>query len=550
MADPRICHTARHEEERAASLEITPRRSRTKRLYTGPEIIANQSTSLATPINTPSQGRKRKKTQPVSFQPPPPSPSPSSSSSSLPPVSISSESKSAPSRTAVSALRTPPSSSEKVSQSLLLGETEHRRPGDSNRSIVVISSDESDPEAHSDTETITPGAPPAQGTPTPSPDRKRRKSVRSKTVPASSEPRTARARPSIRRQAASAPTSAPAPAADHASASPPVARTSSRVEHVQEIDGAIEKQIRNPTKHAKKAKNLGYVYVALTEHDGNKIIKIGSTTQERVKDRLKAIECRCGATIRFPQLSSTSPGDTRIEFYYRQVEMLAHRELENFKYIFTCCGTGHGEYFALDENIGRMVVDRWAEFCELRPYAEDWTLKEEWKFYLDQFCKKDHGRAGKRPEQMDDHHGRSERWNIFLKSGRWDWFRHRMSLLGGCVLAQCGQLTGLFTVVLGIFWLSTWTQCFLLLVACVIYHEASTRECLDELVSLGTDIFIDCLGRLRPGEDSDKGIERNEVGQEEDGGSGDEEWEEEEEEQEKEEDEAEEDEHEENKRTK
>lgn len=284
------------------------------------------------------------------------------------------------------------------------------------------------------------------------------------------------------------------------------------------------------------------MYVAPAEHNGNKIIKIGITTKERVRDRLKAITHRCGETIRFSQLPSTSPGDTRIELYYRQVEMLAHRELENFKYIFTCCGTNHREYFKLDENIGRMVVDRWAEFCELRPYTEDWRLKEEWEFYLHQFCKKDFGRVGKHQEEMHDHQGRSKRWNSFLKSGRWGWFKHRALLLWRMVWAQCGQLTGLLTVVLGIFWLSTWAQGLLLLIACKIYREAATRKCVDELLSLATDIFIHYPGKSHPREDTNRGTGSDEVRQRRGGGSGDKEGEEGEEEQEREEEEVDEDE--------
>jgi len=197
---------------------------------------------------------------------------------------------------------------------------------------------------------------------------------------------------------------------------------SDEIKRAQDIDFAIEKKLKNPAQLGKKDAKQGYVYVAPAEHKGNKIIKIGFTTETDAQDRIRVIESQCGGEIRFLQRRYDY---LNVPYYYKQVERLAQKELDNFQYNFLCyCGTKkHTEYFALDEKTGREVVQRWARFCQLGPYtdARECKLKEEWVFHLDGFRERNHGRDEKDQEGAENHFRRHERWETFLKSRKWDW---------------------------------------------------------------------------------------------------------------------------------
>jgi len=162
-----------------------------------------------------------------------------------------------------------------------------------------------------------------------------------------------------------------------------------------------------------------------------KLIKIGSTGSVAVEGRLKTIfKGRCKETVRRLELPKPSPEQNQVDGFYMLVETLAHKELDHFRYDFVCaCGTKHKEYYRLDLEVGQRVVNRWASFS-----ARAFTLLDgqcqltaEWKFHLDRFRERMHGRPGptKPQESMDDHVSRHKRWESLLTSSWWGYFRHR-----------------------------------------------------------------------------------------------------------------------------
>ena len=267
-----------------------------------------------------------------------------------------------------------------------------------------------------------------------------------------------------------------------------------KARRAQDIDGGIEEQMRQPQKLRKKDKKLGYVYVVPAIHtaSGKKLIKIGVTAEPSVETRLKAItKGLCKNTIDLLPLSESSPEHTQVHLFYEQVEKLAHRELANFRYDFTCrCGTRHEEFFTLDEEVGHMAVERWARFCALRPFTNDWRLKDEWKFHLDQFRERNHSRpSNKQHEKKDDHLGRHQRWESFLASKRSDWYSHRAGVLRNKTWAHRWQLWSLvLAFLLVISTLSWWSSSVFVVTAGFIYGEESTRDSVVDLASLLLDV--------------------------------------------------------------
>lgn len=289
------------------------------------------------------------------------------------------------------------------------------------------------------------------------------------------------------------------PTSQPRSASAPTPRTGSsdtNVKRAQGIDGDIEKQIREPKKLSKRDKELGYVYVVPACIDGKDVIKIGHTTETSVDTRLKAIPTGgCESTIKILELPPTSPEHTQVHLFYEQVEKLAHKELANFRYNFSCgCSKRHGEFFVVDEEIGHMVVERWARLCALRPFHKDCVLKDEWKFHLDRFRERNHNRLGTKNEEKDDHISRHQRWESFLASKRSDWYLHRAGVLRDKMWAHRWQMWSLvLATLLVISTLSWWSSGFLIVTAGCI--DESARDSLEELTSLLRDMAVH---HLRP----------------------------------------------------
>ncbi|KAK0627870.1 hypothetical protein B0T14DRAFT_493879 [Immersiella caudata] len=191
-------------------------------------------------------------------------------------------------------------------------------------------------------------------------------------------------------------------------------KTTTEPKRAEAIDQDIEARIKAPTR-PKNPPQSGFVYVIPTSIDGNNIIKIGMSGRAQVYERVKELPQKCHKIKLVDQLLN-SRDQVKVKIYYQQVEQLAHKELGNFQYKFQCCGTNHREYYTVDYEVGRKVVDRWARFCRLEPYTEDWKLKEEWKFHLEEFSLDLHGRSPGGQEELDNHDERGRRWEVFLES--------------------------------------------------------------------------------------------------------------------------------------
>lgn len=184
-----------------------------------------------------------------------------------------------------------------------------------------------------------------------------------------------------------------------------------------------------------------------------------------------------------------------MRLYYEQVEQLALKELGNFLYEFKCCGTKHREYLTVDEEVGHMVVERWARFCEeVRPYGEDFLLKAEWEFHLDRFKGRNHGRAKEGGERIDDHVGRGKRWEEFFRPRKEDWFKHRAGVWKNKVREngwQCWSLLLAALLVRSTF--SCWASLLLGLTAWFIQREK--EEFLQCVVVEVGHLLIDVIVR-------------------------------------------------------
>ncbi|KAM7182591.1 hypothetical protein V8F33_014192, partial [Rhypophila sp. PSN 637] len=261
-----------------------------------------------------------------------------------------------------------------------------------------------------------------------------------------------------------------------------------KIKSAQDIDGDIEQQIRQPKRLSKRGKELGYVYVLPAEVDGKRLVKIGHTTEASVNTRIRGITTgRCEGTIRILSRGNASPEHTQVPIFYEQVEKLAHRELANFRHDFVClCGKRHEEFFAVDEAVGHMVVERWARLCALRQPFDDRLdcaeLKDEWEFHLDQFRERNHGRVlpgeqlQQQHEKNDDHVGRHRRWESFLASKRTDWYLHRACVSWGKVWSHRWQIwSSVLATLLVLSTLSRWSLALFIVNAGGVILEESMR---------------------------------------------------------------------------
>jgi hypothetical protein len=334
---------------------------------------------------------------------------------------------------------------------------------------IEISSDESEQELDASTAQTTPN-------PSPTPQEKQLKTppVNPTAVRPASESRTV---------------SAPA-----RFAGPGGGGGRARPRRAQDIDGDIEAQIRNPMKPSKRDRKLGYVYVVRAEHiaDAKVLIKIGFTAEVSVDKRLRSIiSADCAATIRLLPSSEASPEHVRVLVFYKQVEKLAHRELDNFRHDFVCgCGKAHREFFAVDEAVGQRVVDRWARLSALRPWTRDGALTDEWRFYVDRFGGRKHGRpSGEQLKKTDEHVGRHQRWESFLASGRSGWHRHRAGVLLREMWTHRWQLWSVALAFLLVALTPSWPTFSLLVVtAGGVCGEPSARDAVVDLASLVRDV--------------------------------------------------------------
>jgi hypothetical protein len=145
------------------------------------------------------------------------------------------------------------------------------------------------------------------------------------------------------------------------------------------------------------------------------LLKIGMSKD--VSKRMEDLRGKCGL---FDLARVADCEDRPMEFYWK-VEELVHTELLNFRRLFNCkkcrnakgTETEHQEWFAVDEEVALMTVQRWRRFIELEPYDENGILKGHWSRMI-QPKNMEHPDA---EEQWNDSQSRDRRWTKWLDEG-------------------------------------------------------------------------------------------------------------------------------------
>jgi hypothetical protein len=134
----------------------------------------------------------------------------------------------------------------------------------------------------------------------------------------------------------------------------------------QSINADVKAIITRTADVNKLEHKTGSVYIFLATHNGNPIVKIGSTANQ-VKSRKRNIQTACTALQFQPQPAHLPPQD--ITSHLQHVERLAQAELQDCRYDFDCsCRTQHREWFTVDPEVAHRVVARWIRFCEQKPW--------------------------------------------------------------------------------------------------------------------------------------------------------------------------------------
>ncbi|KAK4042133.1 T5orf172 domain-containing protein [Parachaetomium inaequale] len=240
----------------------------------------------------------------------------------------------------------------------------------------------------------------------------------------------------------------------------------------------VDKLLRRAAGHPISKDTSGFVYVFVAKHDENPVVKIGHTID--VEFRKQTHQRTCAG------LDFQSMFHFPASLYYKHVERLVHAELRDLRYSFDCaCGTQHREYFAVDPETARHIVERWIRFCEQHPWRFParsprtgcpGELREEWLVRLNGFQKQvatctSRVALGNRPEL----------WDRFVGNRVWNWFwddAHRAWLALWRHLwwmGPAGLLMGLVVWCLwlgrgGLAWVLMWT-----LVAVVLYAFLKPR---------------------------------------------------------------------------
>ena len=180
-------------------------------------------------------------------------------------------------------------------------------------------------------------------------------------------------------RSASNPFPLPAPSAAPA-ASPTAAPT-----QPYNITDKILTLLTNPPPPIRRSDPIGAVYILPALHNGRPVLKIGMT-KNKVTTRTQPIKAKCRSdTLTFPPKLSQSTIWHRpmTDYNYQIVERLVQAELHDALYLFTCvCGKQHQEWFDVPREVAERVVERWARFCDGRPWEEGVAGKElrvEWK---------------------------------------------------------------------------------------------------------------------------------------------------------------------------
>jgi hypothetical protein len=113
--------------------------------------------------------------------------------------------------------------------------------------------------------------------------------------------------------------------------------------------------------------------------NGEVWIKIGISSD--VETRVKNLESTCG----IPQLSTAYVSSRQYRtLSLKRIERLCQEELNNFRRRLDCgvrsvkCSTMHREWFAVDYKVAERTVERWTQFLDQIPYAEDGRITNHW----------------------------------------------------------------------------------------------------------------------------------------------------------------------------
>ncbi|KAF7532274.1 hypothetical protein G7054_g8105 [Neopestalotiopsis clavispora] len=152
------------------------------------------------------------------------------------------------------------------------------------------------------------------------------------------------------------------------------------------IDERLRACLRKPlTKAQSSYTGVGNNYmfeVTTKDPTGCTIVKIGVTRgPEHVRLAGIARDCR-----HLAMAAQDDPEHMPIRLYQR-AEMLAHKELEDWRWPFSCrCKVkNHREYFAVRKEVALEVMQRWREFCRREPYNGQGELRPFWRHRLDRF---------------------------------------------------------------------------------------------------------------------------------------------------------------------
>lgn len=150
----------------------------------------------------------------------------------------------------------------------------------------------------------------------------------------------------------------------------------------------------------KRKEKLAQVYI-FQDPDRKSIIKIGlsQTAPERVAKQVKDCKLKSLLPVYISRLIKVA--------HAAKVEKLAHIELRHFRRRFSCggCQERHQEFFEVEHDVAKNVIERWIAFLGLGVYGKDNNFLETWKNKIVAFIDKN------RPIQdHNDHDGRNDWW--------------------------------------------------------------------------------------------------------------------------------------------
>ncbi|KAF3022639.1 hypothetical protein E8E14_014014 [Neopestalotiopsis sp. 37M] len=184
------------------------------------------------------------------------------------------------------------------------------------------------------------------------------------------------------------------------------------------IDERLRACLRKPlTKAQSNYTGVGNNYmfeVTTKDPSGCTIVKIGVTRgPEHVRLAGIARDCR-----HLAMAAQDDPEHMPIRLYQR-AEMLAHKELEDWRWPFSCrCKVkNHREYFAVRKEVALEVMQRWREFCRREPYDGQGELRPFWRHRLDRFH---FIRGGADGPAYDTPETRSRKWTTFMNPTRYE----------------------------------------------------------------------------------------------------------------------------------